>query len=137
MLLLRRLMWPGVCALGIVANHGLDVLNMASCRPHSQCWTFEPTQAPHSLRTASVCDNGFGARIIVVPPGLAERDCEAEFSACDHSDLSHRDCGCDCCCCAGSIKRHEIVHSRYRQFSGQRVTARVPALLRTNLSRGH
>jgi protein O-GlcNAc transferase len=91
--LVRHLMQPGEDALDIGANHGFYALEMARCGPDSHVWAFEPTQAPRHLLTGSVRDNGFQARITIVPAGLAERDCEAEFSVSDHSEFNQRGVG--------------------------------------------
>lgn len=100
--LVRHLMQPGQDALDIGANHGFYALEMARCGPHSHVWAFEPTQAPRSLLTASVRDNGFDARITVVPAGLAEHDCEAEFSVGEHSEFNHRGDG------TGAVERVQL-----------------------------
>ena len=100
--LVRHLMQPGEDALDIGANHGFYALEMARCGPHSHVWAFEPTQAPRSLLTASVRDNGFDARITVVPAGLAEHDCEAEFSVGGHSEFNHRGDG------TGAVERVQL-----------------------------
>ena len=88
--LVRHLMQPGEDALDIGANHGFYALEMARCGPDSRVWAFEPTQAPRHLLKGSVRENGFEARITVVPAGLAERDCEAEFSVSEHSEFNQR-----------------------------------------------
>jgi protein O-GlcNAc transferase len=88
--LVRHLMQPGQDALDIGANHGVYALEMARCGPDSHIWAFEPTQTPRRLLTASIRDNGFDARITVVPAGLAERDCRAEFSVSEHSECRRR-----------------------------------------------
>jgi protein O-GlcNAc transferase len=100
--LVRHLMQPGQDALDIGANHGFYALEMARCGPESHVWAFEPTQAPRRLLTGSVRDNGFEERLTVVPAGLAEHDCEAEFNVSEHSEFNQRGGG------TGAVERVQL-----------------------------
>jgi FkbM family methyltransferase len=100
--LVRHLMQPGQDALDIGANHGFYALEMARCGPDSHVWAFEPTQAPRRLLTGSVRENGFEERITVVPAGLAERDCEADFNVSEHSEFNQRGGG------TGAVERVQL-----------------------------
>jgi protein O-GlcNAc transferase len=100
--LVRHLMRPGEDALDIGANHGFYALEMARCGPDSHVWAFEPTLAPRHLLTGSVRENGFEERITVVPAGLAERDCEADFDVSEHSEFNQRGGG------TGAVERVQL-----------------------------
>jgi FkbM family methyltransferase len=100
--MVRHLMQPGEDALDIGANHGVYALEMARCGPSSHVWAFEPTQGPRLHLEVSTRDNGFAERITVVPAGLAECDCEAEFSVSEHSEFNQRGGG------AGSVERVQL-----------------------------
>lgn len=100
--LVRYLMRPGEDALDIGANHGFYALEMARCGPDSHVWAFEPTQAPRRLLTGSIRENGFEECITVVPAGLAERDCEADFDVSEHSEFNQRGGG------TGAVERVQL-----------------------------
>lgn len=101
-MMVRHLMQPGEDALDIGANHGFYALEMARCGPGSHVWAFEPTQAPRTRLMGSVRDNGLAERITVVPAGLAECNCEAEFSVSEHSEFNQRGSG------AGAVERVQL-----------------------------
>lgn len=100
--MVRHLMQPGEDALDIGANHGVYALEMARCGLESHVWAFEPTQAPRRRLVASTRANGLADRVTVVAAGLAECDCEAEFSVSEQSEFNQRGRG------AGAVERVQL-----------------------------
>ncbi len=98
MSLLPHLLYSGVHALDIGANHGVVALEMARCsglglqagQGAGQVWAFEPTAAPRQALLRSVQLNGLQQRVTVLPLALADAAGEAHFEVHDNSELNAR-----------------------------------------------